>query len=345
MYRLTNPIRRSDWGSSDDIPALLGFSSDGGPYAELWLSGFEAEPSTVRIHGRDRPLCEVVSERLPFLAKVLAIGSPLSLQLHPRAPRPKPEMLYAITPCRLLCGLRPVAEAVTLLRGIGAPSLRPVLDALCEAQDAVLKAMSALLGLASPRAAASAVCSAAAVTAEAVAVTDTVATLAQRYPDDAAALAPLMLNVLDLAPGEAVFCPPGQPHTYLSGLGFEVQANSDEVVRGGLSTKPVDVAGFVSEIDTGVAVRRVEPRREAGEVRFDAGAGFALSVREDGSGPLVPTRGPQLLLCVHGRYRLGRGGHWLTLRRGQSAFVPGGSSPLVADGAGLLLRVSTGRAG
>jgi len=95
-----NPIRRHAWGSTDAIPALLGFQPDGGPYAELWLSGFEDESSTI---GDDRLADVVAAEtggRLPFLAKVLAIGSPLSLQLHPGGARAKPEMLFALTAAR-----------------------------------------------------------------------------------------------------------------------------------------------------------------------------------------------------------------------------------------------------
>ena len=111
MYPMRNPIRRHAWGSTEDIPALLGLEPDGGPYAELWLSAFEQESSTVLRgdRGVDR-LCDLVRTttggRLPFLAKVLAIGSPLSLQLHPRGARAKPEMLFALTGCTTLCGFR-----------------------------------------------------------------------------------------------------------------------------------------------------------------------------------------------------------------------------------------------
>ena len=94
MYLMRNPIRRHAWGSTDDIPALLGFEPDGGPYAELWLSAYEHESSTVsRGEHRGERLCDLVrtatGRRLPFLAKVLAIGSPLSLQLHPGAAMPR----------------------------------------------------------------------------------------------------------------------------------------------------------------------------------------------------------------------------------------------------------------
>src|SRR4051794_29196229 len=87
MYRMRNPVRRYDWGSTEAIPELLGVTPDGRPQAELWMGAYETESSQVRIDRRWHDLAAVLrargEPRLPFLAKVIAIGEPLSLQIHP----------------------------------------------------------------------------------------------------------------------------------------------------------------------------------------------------------------------------------------------------------------------
>src|SRR5262249_38765022 len=68
-----------------------------------------------------------------------------------------------------------------------------------------------------------------------------VMTLADRYPEDVGVLAPLLLNVVALSPGESMYLPAGELHSYLDGVGLEIMANSDNVLRGGLTAKHVDV--------------------------------------------------------------------------------------------------------
>ena len=352
MYAMTNPVRRHAWGTTEDIPRLLGIEPDGGPYAELWLSGYEDESSTLHGRGREERLCDVVrvdgGARLPFLAKVLAIGSPLSLQLHPRGPGAKPEMLYALSSCTTLCGFRTAAETHALLRRLDVAALDPVTAAVATgAQTSLRAAMAAMLR--TPRADE--------VNAQVLSalrrVDDldprllaTVRVLVSQCPDDSAALAPLLMTVVDLRPGEAMFCAPGQPHTNLSGLGFEVQANSDEVVRGGLTAKPVDVDAFVDGLDTRVGAARVLPRRDGPEEVFEPGVGlFALGVVSRAGGPLPAVPGPQILLCVAGGFEVEDGGGAERLGMGDAVFVPGPSPSVSAVGSGLLLRVTRGRAG
>ena len=73
--------------------------------------------------------------------------------------------------------------------------------------------------------------------------------LGERYPGDAGVLAALLLNRVSLAPGEAIFLPAGNLHTYLHGVGLEVMANSDNVLRGGLTPKHVDVPELLRVLD------------------------------------------------------------------------------------------------
>jgi len=352
VYRMRNPIRRHAWGSPDAIPALLGFEPDGGPYAELWLSAHEDESSTVaRGDNSEDRLCDLVHEttgrRLPFLAKVLAIGSPLSLQLHPRGALAKPEMLFALTRCTTLCGFRTAEQAHTLLDRLGVSALDPVAACLTTGDQGSLRAaMGALLQTkGDTRLTDEVMARLRASNGAPQEVLPAVQALAAQRSDDPAVLAPLLMSVIELSPGDAMFCAPGQPHTYLSGLGFEVQTNSDEVVRGGLTDKPVDVAAFVDGLNTLAGAARVTPGPDGPEDVFTPDAGFSLGVVRGVDGVLPSVPGPQILMCTDGEFRLVDGAGAIRLGRGDAAFAPGPETSVNACGSGLLLRVSGSRAG
>jgi mannose-6-phosphate isomerase len=362
MYEMRNPIRRYAWGSTDAIPELLGVRPDGQPQAELWMGAYESEPSWVRIDRRWHDLAGVLrargEPRLPFLAKVTAIAAPLSLQIHPETgPDPKTEMLYAWRPCRLLGGFREVATVRALLDDLrrsappgdlGAELMRWRDRADCQES---LRECLALVLRPNSRALIGDVRTALRALPRWRSVAEVVDLLVAHHGADPAVLAPLLLADVDLAAGEAIVCRPGQPHTYLSGLGVEVQSNSDSVVRAGLTSKPVDVDAFVAGVVTDPGVRRVEARRCGPErVYAPDRTDVALGVVEDL--PDGPTRlasevdGPQILFCIDGRYRVTHGATDLELRHGESAFVPGsGGVGVVVGGKGCLFRVSRGRAG
>lgn len=359
MYQMRNPIRRYDWGSIDAIPELLGRTPDGGPQAELWMGAYESESSQVRVDRRWHDLAGLLrargEARLPFLAKVTAIGSPLSLQIHPVGGDVKTEMLYAWRPCRVLCGFREVASVRSLLtdlRGAAGRDLAPIVDGLlvrAQRQADLRDCLALLLG---------------SLGAAEIAdvrdrlrslprwrsVADAVDELTAHHADDPAALAPLLLTDVELAVGEALVCRPGQPHTYLSGVGVEVQSNSDAVVRAGLTSKPRDVDAFLAGLITDPGPDRVASRWRGIERVFAVpSVDFALGVLGDiGDGPIGladDIAGGQILFCAEGAYTLSSGSHALELRHGESAFVPPGRAGLMASGKGSLFRVSAGRDG
>ncbi|MEO6116337.1 MAG: type I phosphomannose isomerase catalytic subunit, partial [Pseudolysinimonas sp.] len=140
FVEITNSPRDYAWGSITAIPELLGTTPSGRPEAELWLGAHPGSPA--RLVGRDGTLADVVTGRLPFLLKVLAAASNLSLQAHPTTAQAeagfaaenaagipldapernykdafhKPELIYALSdPFRALCGFRAVADTRTLL--------------------------------------------------------------------------------------------------------------------------------------------------------------------------------------------------------------------------------------
>ncbi|MCW2695631.1 MAG: manA [Modestobacter sp.] len=313
--------------------------------------------------------------RLPFLMKVLAADRPLSLQAHPtpeqaavgfaaeeaagvprddptrtfKDPFHKPEILLAITPVEALCGFRPVEESLHCLAKLQLPELMPTIAAL--ARGGLRTAIPQLLALSTKRRE-SLVSAVAERAARFVAAHDPefintyrwAAQLAGTYPGDPGVVISLMCNHLKLAPGEAVFLPAGNLHAYLCGAGVEVMASSDNVLRGGLTSKHIDLAALIEVLDfSDGKVPVLHPVLGPGGLRYPVPVeDFDLTRVELGEDAgLLTTAGPQLVLCAEGTAVLGSADGQLELPRGRSAFVPAGE-PLSARGPALLYRVTTG---
>ena len=313
-------------------------------------------------------------DRLPFMMKVLAAERPLSLQAHPttaqaeagfaaeeaagvpsidptrtfKDPFHKPEILCAITPVEALCGFRPVEESLHCLAKLQLPELKPTIAAL--ARGGLRAAIPQLLALSAKRreSLARAVATRA---AEYVAAHDPefintyrwAASLADTYPGDPGVVISLMCNHLRLAPGEAVFLPAGNLHAYLCGAGVEVMASSDNVLRGGLTSKHVDLAALIEVLDfTDGKVPVLHPVLGPGGLRYPVPVDdFDLTrCQVDVDPGVLTTSGPQVLLCAEGTALLSSTDGEVELRQGASAFVPAGL-PVTARGPALLYRATT----
>lgn len=253
MRLVSGIAQHYDWGDPTAIPHILGVPADGQPWAEWWLGTHPSAPSSVA----DGVALSSVSGELPYMLKLLAAAHPLSLQTHPdtataaagfaredtagialsdprriyRDPFAKPELLCALTPFDTLCGFRPVAATEALLRDIGAHQAAFVL------RDSGLEAVVADLYLGALDAAAIITACAEHRSPEASLVTR----LDALYPNEPSVAVTLLLNRVLLQSGEAIFLGPGNLHAYLHGLGVEVMGASDNVVRGGLTSKHIDV--------------------------------------------------------------------------------------------------------
>ena len=315
--------------------------------------------------------------RLPFLLKLIAADSPLALQVHPDAeraaagfaaeeaagvprdapdraypdPHHKPELLYALTTLEALCGFRAPRRALELMRGLDVPLARTLTGILTETPGAagVVQAFRWLLDPAT-RPGSDAVREVATACAQrlwdgspSARADRTVVVLGEEYPGDPAGVASLLLNPVTLHPGEAMYIPVGTVHAYLSGMAVEVMAASDNELRGGLTTKPVETAGFLACVD-GVAAPplRIAPELfwGASKVFYAPVDDFELSVTtlEDGGSHPLPGRGPRVVLCLEGLVALRTAGGTLTLARGQSAFLTADDGPLTAVGSGTLVQ-------
>ena len=269
---ITNTPRDYAWGSTTAIPSLLGMPVTGLPQAELWLGTHPGSPARTPTGS----LADIA--RLPFLLKVLAAAAPLSLQAHPtiaqavagfarenaagvpldapnrnyRDELHKPEILFALSPFRALCGFRPAAETRAALERLlaevpGDAVLISWLNRLGDDDD-IRSTFEWLLSRGSgvSEMLTSLVAAAALVDGEHYAL---IAELAAAYPGDPGIAISLMLNLVTLSPGEVLYLPAGNIHTYIEGVGIELMAASDNVLRGGLTPKHVDVAELLSVLD------------------------------------------------------------------------------------------------
>lgn len=311
---------------------------------------------------------------LPFLVKVLAADEPLSLQAHPSAAQAlegfareerlgipvnspvrnyrdtshKPELLVALAPFEALAGFRQASRTTELLRALNVSDLDPFIDLLNDQSDADgLRALFTTwitapqpdLDVLVPAVIDGAIQYISSGATEFAAEVKTLLELGERYPGDAGVLAALLLNRVTLAPCEAIFLPAGNLHTYLRGFAVEVMANSDNVLRGGLTPKHVDVPELLRVLDfTPTAERQLRPaiRRDGLERVYDTPtAEFALSLLVldgDHLGHEVDAPsshdGPQILLCAEGPLTVhGKSGS-LTLERGAAAWVGADDGPI-----------------
>ncbi|MEU6557743.1 mannose-6-phosphate isomerase, class I [Streptomyces sp. NPDC046915] len=380
MDRLENTIRPYAWGSTTAIPELLGVEPTGEPQAEMWMGAHPGAPSrTARgtlvevIEGDpERELgAKAVAKfgpRLPFLLKILAAGAPLSLQVHPdlaqakegfadeerrgipvdaphrnyKDANHKPELICALTEFDGLCGFRDPVETADLLDGLGVDSLKPYVDLLhARPEDAALREVLTAVLTADPEEMARTV---AAVTAACTCLGGAYtpyAGLAHHYPGDPGVIAAMLLNHVRLQPGEALFLGAGIPHAYLSGLGVEIMANSDNVLRCGLTPKHVDVPELLRVVrfeagDPGVLRPEASPDdEEVYETPIDE---FRLSryvLPAGGTSHDLSLPTPQILLCTAGSVRAGE----YELTPGESVFVPAGEKAEVS-GEGSVFRAT-----
>ncbi|MER6075192.1 mannose-6-phosphate isomerase, class I [Streptomyces sp. NPDC001817] len=380
MDRLDNTVRPYAWGSPTAIPHLLGVEPTGEPQAEMWMGAHPGAPSrTARgtlvdvidaDPERELGKAAVVKfgPRLPFLLKILAAGAPLSLQVHPNLEQAKegyadeerraipvdaphrnykdanhkPELICALTEFDGLCGFRDPVRSAELLGALGVASLKPYVDLLhARPEDAALREVLTAILTADPQEMAHTVAEASAACARLGGEHAPYAELAQHYPGDPGVIAAMLLNHVRLQPGEALFLGAGIPHAYLNGLGVEIMANSDNVLRCGLTPKHVDVTELLRVVrfeagDPGVLRPEASPAgEEVYETPIDE---FRLSryvLPEGAAARDLTLDTPQILLCTAGSVSAGE--HELS--PGQSVFVPAGETAQVS-GPGTVFRAT-----
>ncbi|HVR18807.1 MAG TPA: mannose-6-phosphate isomerase, class I, partial [Polyangiaceae bacterium] len=314
--------------------------------------------------------------RFPFLLKILAAAEPLSLQAHPtkeqaregfareeaagiprdapnrnyRDANHKPELIAALTPFFALVGFREVRATLRLFERLGVEALSPLVRALSEPPEARgLRAFFELAMTAEPkdraRFAHEALGACRRLTATGGEFEKELAwavRIGEKYPGDSGLVVALALNLVELAPGDAIYLPAGNLHSYLQGTGVEIMASSDNVLRGGLTPKHVDVPELLAVLDFHSApAELVRVDTNGPELRYRTPApDFALSRFElsDETAAVRTVSGPEIVVVTHGDATVRRGTESIALKSGDSAFVPAERGDYSLEGTGSVFR-------
>jgi mannose-6-phosphate isomerase len=375
-YFLQNIVQHYPWGEETAIPELLGIKADGRPFAELWMGDHPRGPSKVLSkEGKFEELGDLLSTnpeaflgsgingkyggRLPFLFKVLAAKTPLSIQAHPnkaqaeagfareeaagipidaphrnyRDRNHKPEIIAALTPFTAMCGFRDREEIIDGFSRLKSRTAEgKLLPLLKEKEHALSSFFTALLNLEKEdtKELADALASWAREERGALDGKKKEAALVRRfinyYPDDPAVSAPLYLNVIRLDPGQALYQPAGLLHAYVEGVGVELMANSDNVLRGGLTHKHIDMNELESVLifSSSTPAILTPVKTDAGLFRYQTPAQEFELQRFDGGEATIEGRFPAIVLVTKGHlmFRVSGQADSMEAKRGQSLFLP-----------------------
>lgn len=286
IFSLKNQIQNYAWGSREILGRMRGVPvPTEQPEAEVWVGAHPAAPSRATVDGVESPLNELIVENpsrflrpdrtsdwFPFLFKILAIDAPLSIQVHPTPEQAiagfedeqargiaidapfrnykdrysKPETVIALSPMRVLTGVRPVEQLKTLAAAFGATWLEE------RAELSPKQLLTEIIRL--PQETASAAVQHLVNTAPGLlgAPNEVVADAAElvrivdgKYSGDRGLLVAFVMNLVHLAPGESAFTPDGQVHAYVSGTAIELMNPSDNVMRAGLTAKHIDTEELI----------------------------------------------------------------------------------------------------
>ena len=357
-------------GAHSKAPSLVG-TGDGWKSLQKLLYEYPLEILGKRIAGK-------YHGKLPFLFKVLAAAEPLSIQAHPGADAAKegfareemlaipfdasnrnykdtnhkPECLCALIPFWGLCGFRSISEISSLLSQLCPETLGELLGLLQKnTHTNGLQIFFQSIMQMSPQKQAEIVHEAvrhAQIIAHERPEYDWVVRLHLAYPSDIGVIFPAILNLIHLQPGEALFLEPGELHAYLSGVGIELMANSDNVLRCGLTSKHVDIAelmGILSFDEKAVDILLPENRENHEGCYRTPAEEFELSVISLGDGDIYTSskdRSVEILLCTSGEHTITEAGSRksLTLAGGASVLIPAAVSGYVIQGQGVIYKAA-----
>ncbi len=312
---------------------------------------------------------------LPFLFKVLAADKPLSIQVHPskiraeegyaaenlagipvsspnrnfKDPNHKPELVFAVTPFNALNGFRPFNDIVELFNGLVLAPLQNEIAGFKKLPSGdtlrvLFEALLILEGEAKKAAIAELLTYAANQTSL---VFETIKQLAAVYPDDMGIFSPLLLNVVKLNPGEAMFLYAETPHAYLQGLALEVMANSDNVLRAGLTPKYIDIDALISNIRFDVTEPEnilMQPEVSGNQAKYPIPVqdfSFSILTNESSLNENIHMTSASVLFCEYGQFEVACAQNAVTVEKGESVFVPASASTISVTGSGRVMWVSS----
>ena len=390
IYKMKNVIQDYAWGSINAIPQLLGYENkDNHPQAELWMGSHRRGASLLTTGKGQIPLSTLISENiqdilgeevaahysdLPFLFKVLAAGSPLSIQVHPdkkqaeigfarendlsipldafnrnyKDDNHKPEIICALTTFWAMRGFRKIDTIVANFTKADIKSFQDEVRAFSnnrssEGLKEFFNKIMSLKGDLKQTFIREMVASAGKFESDDF---KWVLKLHEKYPEDAAIAAPLYLNLVKLEPGQALYLSAGELHAYLDGLGMELMASSDNVLRGGLTPKHIDreeLKGILNFTGADPEILEGEALSENIFVYPTPSEEFELSKIElnQEKNYKLENNVVQILFVSEGRLTFNsETGEKVTAVKGESLFIPSNCGLWTGSGDAVLYRAS-----
>lgn len=374
LVKIANQPRNYAWGSRTLIADYFGpqIPATNEPMAEIWFGTHPGSPSVLAENPEKTLASELGGQELNFLMKILAADQPLSIQAHPNSAQakagferensqgiavdannrnykddqPKPEIIVALSEFEALCGFKPIDEIDALLEDMethtgvseGFRTMSANWRKLLHETDGLKKVFTDI----SHRKG-----NLDGFTAELTAMADFEArfALAERlnllYPGDPGVILALLMNHVFLEPGQALFLDAGNVHAYLSGLGVEVMAASDNVLRGGLTPKHIDVDELERVVDFRAGkIAPVTPREVVqGLIEYPCNTDAFLLYKAEPSGDRVladlSMPGESLILCTAGEIALSNSlEERVILRRGEAAYMSSEAKFFTISGSG-----------
>ncbi|WP_203344875.1 mannose-6-phosphate isomerase, class I [Vibrio fluvialis] len=392
IFKLTNVIQNYAWGSRTALSTLFGFDNlNSEPQAELWMGAHPSGGS--HLGALDVSLADYVAKEptrvlgdytatrygeLPYLFKILAADTPLSIQVHPnkrnselgferenaqgieltapnrnyKDPNHKPELVYAISVYKAMNGFRPFDDILALLAEIPMPALASEVGhfMLSPNADGLKSLFTALLTLEGDKkqqvlAQLSDNYGRIDVSEMAKQALEYSEHFAKLYPGDNGLLAPLILNIVELQPGEAMFLHAETPHAYVQGTALEVMASSDNVLRAGLTPKHIDVKELVANTrfePIPPSHLLTEPLKREGHLHFPVPVDdFRFDVLETtDANKRMFVRSAEIVFCIEGEVTISAHQSEVTLHTGESVFILCEALEYTCHGKGRLARVS-----
>lgn len=357
MFLIDGSVKDYAWGITDGL-APWTHQVTGGPQAELWFGSHPSGPSPIA--GSDSTLADhLTHDEAPILAKVLAAGQPLSVQVHPDAeqarhmwanqqvagpqilsdPYEKAEVLLALEPFDAFVGWRPTADAAEIIERL--PGMALAASAL-HSGDRTTAIQMIVERSDQAEALAPQVVEALLAAAQAGRLTRPVddrevaayRSAARDFPQDIGVVLTALLDFATLQPGQAVYLAPGIPHSYVRGIGFEVMTTSDNVLRLGLTSKPVHVDHALKILDFMTPAQFLD-----GSVINPVGASFGLRRISGDSTPLAEG-GYRIVVAIDGSAQITCGSETMTAVQGQAVVITAGENVATVTTEGLAVAAS-----
>tara|TARA_B100001250_G_scaffold413330_1_gene447130 strand:+ start:1487 stop:2653 length:1167 start_codon:yes stop_codon:yes gene_type:complete len=384
MHLLESNIQNYHWGDKDFLAQLQGRTPTGKPEAELWMGAHPKSPS--RIQGVSLNLKEIIERNpektlgeraqdfgneLPFIMKVLAIGNPLSIQVHPSedqaiqgytreitldeqtaldrrsylSPRGKKEIVCALTNFEAKFGFRPVSDIVKIMTCSTNPEFIGIAETLKTSNsddDKLRRTVQKILNYSPEQVQTMTLDISKSIKENVISARELehFRKLIKIYPSDPGLLIFLLLNFVTLRPGEAMYVPPGVTHAYLQGHAIEITSNSDNVLRCGLTSKHIDreeflsVAEFISHIPT-------LQIPDSAMYTYESPTKFKLSRLEVQQTWETTVDGAEILFSTEGRFSISNAlGETMVAEQGVPVWIPASDQVYTLSGQALIFRCS-----